>query len=74
MSAVDDLDELIEQFHLVQGEFVKGNHEPCKRLFSQREDVTLKNRLSSRKGAGTTWVPAPTRAAYSKHDRAEVAA
>jgi hypothetical protein len=36
MSAVDDLDELIEQFHLVQGEFVKGNREPCKRLFSQR--------------------------------------
>jgi hypothetical protein len=74
MSAVDDVDELIEQFHLVQGEFVKGNHEPCMRLFSQREDVTLNNRLSSRKGAGTTWVPAPTRAAYSKHDRAEVAA
>ena len=25
MSAVDDVDELIEQFHLEQGEFVKGN-------------------------------------------------
>jgi hypothetical protein len=24
MSAVDDVDELIEQFHLEQGEFVKG--------------------------------------------------
>jgi hypothetical protein len=36
MPAVDDVDELIEQFHLVQGEFVKGNREPCKRLFSQR--------------------------------------
>ena len=43
MSAVDDVDELIEQFHLGQGEFVKGNPEPCKRLFSQREDVTLNN-------------------------------
>jgi hypothetical protein len=32
MAAVDDLDELIEQFHLAQGEFVKGNPEPCKRL------------------------------------------
>ena len=64
MPAVDDVDELIEQFLLVQGECVKGNREPCKRLFSQREDVTLNNRLS-RKGAGTTWVPAPTRSAYS---------
>ena len=64
MTAEDDVDELNEQFHLAQGEFLKGNPEPCKRLFSQREDVTLNNRLS-RKGAGTTWVPAPTRAAYS---------
>jgi hypothetical protein len=46
MSAVDDVDELIEQFHLAQGEFVKGNPEPCKRLFSNREDVTLNNLLS----------------------------
>ena len=46
MSAVDEVDELIEQFHLEQGEFVKGNPEPCKRLFSQREDVTLNNPLS----------------------------
>ena len=47
MTAVDDLvDELIERFHLAQGEFVKGNPEPCKRLFSNREDVTLNNPLS----------------------------
>jgi ketosteroid isomerase-like protein len=46
MSAVDDVDELIEQFHLAQGEFVKGNPEPCMRLFSHREDVTLNNPLS----------------------------
>jgi ketosteroid isomerase-like protein len=46
MVAVDDVDELIEQFHLAQGEFVKGNPEPCKRLFSHREDVTLSNPLS----------------------------
>jgi ketosteroid isomerase-like protein len=41
MSAVDDVDELIEQFHLAQGEFLKGNPEPVKRLFSHREDVTV---------------------------------
>jgi ketosteroid isomerase-like protein len=46
MAAADDVDELIERFHLAQGEFVKGNPEPCKSLFSQREDVTLNNPLS----------------------------
>ncbi len=43
MAAVEDVDELIEQFHLAQGEIVKGNPEPVKRLFSHREDVTLNN-------------------------------
>ena len=43
MSAVDDVDQLIEQFHLAQGEFVKGNTEPANKLFSHREDVTLAN-------------------------------
>ncbi len=41
MSAVEEVDELIEQFHLAQGEVIKGNPEPVKRLFSHREDVTL---------------------------------
>jgi hypothetical protein len=46
MAAVDDFDELIEQFHLAQGEFVKGNPEPAKKLLSHREDVTLNNPFS----------------------------
>jgi ketosteroid isomerase-like protein len=46
MSAADDVDELIEQFHLAQGEFVKGNPEPVKKLLSRREDVTLNNPFS----------------------------
>ena len=47
LAAVDDLvDELIEQFHLAQGEFVKGNPEPVKRLLSHREDLTLNNPIS----------------------------
>ena len=46
MAAVDDVDELIEQFHLAQGEVVKGNPEPVKELFSHREDVTLANPLA----------------------------
>jgi ketosteroid isomerase-like protein len=43
MAAVDDVDELIEQWQLAAGEFVKGNPEPVKRLWSRREDVTLAN-------------------------------
>jgi ketosteroid isomerase-like protein len=46
MATVDEVDELIERFHLAQGEFVKGNPDPCKELFSHREDVTLNNPLS----------------------------
>jgi hypothetical protein len=43
MSAVDDLDRLIERYHLALGEFVKGNPEPVKELFSHKDDVTLAN-------------------------------
>ena len=43
MSAVEDVDQLIERFNLAQGEVVKGNAEPANELFSYREDVTLAN-------------------------------
>ena len=33
-SATDDVDRLIEQFHLAHGEFVKGNPGPVERLLS----------------------------------------
>ena len=46
MAAVDNVDRLIEQFDLAQGEVVKGNPEPALKLFSHREDVTLNNPLS----------------------------
>ena len=46
MTTAEDLDEVLEQFHLAQGEFAKGNAEPCMRFFSHREDVTLNNPLS----------------------------
>ena len=39
----DDVDELIEQYFRAQGEFLRGNPEPVKDLFSHREDVTLAN-------------------------------
>src|SRR5215204_4230103 len=43
MAAVDDLDEVVEQYHLAAREFVKGNPEPYKMVFSHREDVSVAN-------------------------------
>jgi ketosteroid isomerase-like protein len=43
VAAVDDVDELIEQYYRAQREFLIGNPEPVKDLFSQRDDVTLAN-------------------------------
>ena len=43
MAAAEHVDELIEQYHLAQGEFLKGNPEPVKKLVSHREDVSLAN-------------------------------
>jgi ketosteroid isomerase-like protein len=45
MAAVDDVDQLIEHYQLALGEFVKGNPEPVKKLYSHRDDVTLANPL-----------------------------
>src|SRR5215207_3319806 len=45
MAAVDDLDQAVEQYPLALGEFMKGNPEPAKGLWSHREDVTLANTL-----------------------------
>ena len=38
-----DFDQVVEQSHLAWGQFVKGNPEPAKKLFSQSEDITLGN-------------------------------
>lgn len=43
MAAVDEVDELIKQFHLAESELLKGSSEAVKKLFSHREDVTLAN-------------------------------
>ena len=45
MTAEDDVDRLVEQYRLALGEFVKGNPEPVKQLFSHGEDVSLANPL-----------------------------
>src|SRR5712692_2470146 len=38
-----DFDTVVEQYHLALGEFVKGNPEPAKMVFSHREDASLAN-------------------------------
>jgi ketosteroid isomerase-like protein len=43
MSAVDDVDQLIERYHLALGEFLKGDPEPVKKLWSHKEDVSSAN-------------------------------
>ena len=43
MAAVDEVDEVLEQYHLAAAEFIRGNPEPYKMVFSHREDVTLAN-------------------------------
>src|SRR5919112_2972782 len=43
MAAVDDLDQVLEQWHPTSDEFLKGDPEPVKKMWSHREDVTLAN-------------------------------
>jgi ketosteroid isomerase-like protein len=43
VNAFDDLDLVVEQHHLALDEFVKGNPEPLKEMFSHRDDVSLAN-------------------------------
>jgi ketosteroid isomerase-like protein len=43
MTAADDVDEVVQQYYLASAEFIKGNPEPYKAVFSHREDVTFAN-------------------------------
>src|SRR5215210_804636 len=43
MTAVDDVDQLNEQYHLASDEFLKGDPDPVKKLWSHREGVSLAN-------------------------------
>jgi hypothetical protein len=57
MSAANDVDELIERYQRGLGDFMKGNPEPVKELFSHREDVTLANPLGPRRTDGMRSLP-----------------
>jgi ketosteroid isomerase-like protein len=41
--SVDDFDQVTEQQHRALDEFLRGDHEPLGRVYSQRDDVTLGN-------------------------------
>jgi hypothetical protein len=43
MTAVDEVDQLIEQYQLALDEFMKGNPKPVQKLYSHREDASLAN-------------------------------
>jgi ketosteroid isomerase-like protein len=43
MTALEDVDELIERYQLALDEFMKGNPRPVQELFSHRDDASLAN-------------------------------
>jgi ketosteroid isomerase-like protein len=43
MTAVDDVDVLIERYQLALDEFMKGNPKPVQELYSHSEDASLAN-------------------------------
>ena len=64
----DDLDEVIERYHLALGAFMRGDHEPAKRLFSERDDVTLGNPFGPFARGSAQVVEAMARAAANYRD------
>jgi ketosteroid isomerase-like protein len=43
MAAIEDLSSALEQYHSAAAEFIKGNPQPYKRVFSHQGDVGLAN-------------------------------
>jgi ketosteroid isomerase-like protein len=68
MAAVDEVDALIEEYHLALDEFMKGNPDPVKKLWSRREDASLTNPQGSIARGWTEIVEAMDRAASTRRD------
>ena len=68
MAALAELDELIERYHRALGEFMKGDPEPAKRLWSHREDASLTNPQGSVARGWTELAEAMDRAASTRRD------
>ena len=62
------VNELIEKYHLALGEFMKGDPEPAKRLWSHREDVSLANPQGSVARGWDEVAEAMDRAASSRRE------
>src|SRR5215204_3410808 len=43
LATVDDVDVVVEQYQLALGEFLKGDPEPLKMMYSHPEDLTFAN-------------------------------
>jgi len=68
MVAWAEVDELIERYHQALGEFMKGDPDPVKRLWSHREDASLTNPQGSVAVGWTEIAEATDRAASTRRD------
>jgi hypothetical protein len=73
MATVDDLDQVIDQFQRALNEFLKGNLEPNKEMFSHQEGVTLANPIAP-PARGWEQVAATTERAASNFRDGEIVA
>lgn len=73
MAKVDDVDRLIEQYQQALDEFMKGDPEPVKELWSHRDDVTLANPLVGPPARGWEQVAKTTEHAASQLKDGEIA-
>ena len=68
MDALAEVDELIERYHQALGQFVKGDPDPAKRLWSRREDASRTNPQGSVSRGWTGIAEAMDRAASTRRD------
>ena len=68
MAALAEVDELIERYHQALGEFMKGNPDPVKKLWSSREDASLTNPQGSIARGWGEVAEAMDRAASTRRD------
>ena len=68
MAELAEVDELIERYHQALGEFMKGDPDPVKKLWSSREDASLTNPQGSIARGWGEVAEAMDRAASTRRD------
>jgi ketosteroid isomerase-like protein len=68
MAALAKVDELIERYHQALSEFMKGDPDPVKKLWSHREDASLTNPQGSVARGWIEIAEAMDRAASTRRD------